>query len=26
MDSYLCLDAVGTDDVLAQLQRLSPAS
>lgn len=26
MDSYLCLDAVGMDDVLAQLQRLSPAS
>ena len=26
MDSYLCLDAVKTTDVLAQLQRLHPAS
>ena len=26
MDSYLCLDAVRTTDVLAQLQRLHPAS
>jgi len=26
MDSYLCLDAIKTDDVIKQLQRLNPAS